>query len=75
MVKWSEIEQFCKTVSGNDKIWYATNIEIYEYVEDFRKLIWSADGSMVQNPTNRTLWFFLNKEIYSIKAGELLVLE
>jgi peptidoglycan/xylan/chitin deacetylase (PgdA/CDA1 family) len=73
---WNVIEEFVEYMAGHeDTIWYATNIEIYEYVEDFRKLIWSADGSMVQNPTNRTLWFFLNKEIYSIKAGELLVLE
>lgn len=48
---WQKIEQFCERAGGHDDIWYATNIEIYEYVEAYRSLVFSADGTLVYNPT------------------------
>ena len=48
---WEIIEEFCQKASGKEDIWYATNIEIYEYVEAYRSLVFSADGTMVYNPT------------------------
>jgi hypothetical protein len=51
------------------EIWYATNIEIYEYIEDYNRLIFAANGSMVQNPPNRTLWLSLSGQNYSIVPG------
>ena len=70
MVKWSEIETFCKTVSGNEKIWYATNIEIYDYMQAQRALVMSADHTMVYNPTATEVWFSSDGEICSVKPGE-----
>ncbi len=68
---WNVIEEFTEFMAGREKeIWYATNIEIYEYIEDFNKLIFSADCSMVKNPTSRTLWFESNKQMISIAPGE-----
>ncbi len=72
---WNVIEEFTEYMAGREEeIWYATNIEIYEYMEDYRRLIFSANGSMVQNPTNRILWFSLNELIYSIAPGETIKL-
>lgn len=48
---WERIEAFCEKAGGHDDIWYATNIEIYEYVEAYRALVFSADGTLVYNPT------------------------
>lgn len=48
---WERIETFCEKAGGHDDIWYATNIEIYEYVEAYRALVFSADGTLVYNPT------------------------
>ena len=73
---WNVIEEFTEYMSGReDTVWYATNLEIYEYIEDFNRLISRVDGSALYNPTARTLWFYLNKSIYSIKPGETLYLE
>ena len=72
---WGMMEEFCKLAGGRDDIWYATNIEIYEYIEDFKRLISSADGTTVKNPTARTLWFKRDAEIRSIAAGETLRFE
>ena len=68
---WHVIEEFCDYMGGReDEIWYATNIEIYEYMEAFDRLIFSADGDLVKNPTARTLWFDFENQSYSIAAGE-----
>ena len=70
---WNVIEEFTEYMGGKeDEIWYATNIEIYEYIEDYERLIWAADGTMVKNPTARTLWFCLNGQTVSVGAGETL---
>lgn len=67
---WEVIEEFAKFMSGRDDIWYATNIEIYDYQAAFKQLLFSMDGKIVTNPTAYELWFFLNGEEYSIKPGE-----
>lgn len=70
---WNVIEEFTEFMSGREKeIWYATNIEIYEYVQDFERLIYSVDGTILKNPTARKLWFFFDHQIRSIEAGETL---
>ena len=58
---WSVMEQLQDKVGGREDVWYATNMEIYEYVEAFRSLIWSADGFTVKNPTNIPVWVALSK--------------
>jgi len=68
---WNVIEEFTEYMSGKeDSIWYATNVEIFEYIEDYKRLIYSVDGTMVKNPTARTLWFALNGKTVSVEAGE-----
>ena len=67
---WGLIEDFCKLVSGNEKIWYATNIEIYSYITDQRRLVIAADESMVYNPTAIKIWFSKDGTVYSINPGE-----
>ena len=68
---WNVIEEFAEFMSGReDEIWYATNIEIYEYLEDFNHLIFSADLTRVKNPTARKLWFSLDSKLVSIEPGE-----
>lgn len=69
---WDIIEKICEKVSGKDDIWFATNIEIYDYVKAYESLIYSADGSMVYNPTLYTIWFDADGVLYSIKPGENL---
>ena len=69
---WDHIEQICRRLSGNDEIWYATNIEIYDYVEAFKRLVWSADNSIVYNPTLKTVWLDIDGKEYVIKPDETL---
>ena len=69
---WNVIEEFAEYMGGRDDVWYATNIELYEYIEDFNRLIFSVDAMKVKNPTSRTLWFRFDKNIYSVEAGKTI---
>lgn len=71
---WELIEDVCRTVAHNDNIWYATNIEIYEYVTAARRLVTSADGKIVYNPSCISVWFSCDGKPYEIKPGETLTI-
>lgn len=69
---WHVIEQFLKTTGHRDDVWYATNLEIYDYVQAFRALRLSVDGTLVQNPTSTDVWALRDGEILRIPAGATL---
>ncbi len=78
---WETIEELFKKVSGRDDIWYATNIEICDYVSAFKNLIMSVDSNYIYNPTMTTLSLiysdgdFINSGItFEIKPGEHIYL-
>ena len=48
---WQVIEALAQYIANRDDIWYATNGEIFEYLQACKRLEFSADGSMVKNPT------------------------
>ncbi len=69
---WNIIEEFCKKMGGREDIWYATNIEIHDYIEAFRALRFSADGEHVFNPTCIPVCFIVLGEDkqYTVQPGE-----
>ena len=69
---WERMEQICDKLSGKEDTWYATNIEIYEYVEAYLSLVFSADSNRIYNPTCKKIWFEVDGEPYSIEPGETL---
>ena len=69
---WERLDDICARLSGKEDIWYATNIEIYDYVKAYNSLVYSADGTVIYNPTLYTLWFDTDGELGSIKPGETL---
>jgi hypothetical protein len=71
---WHVIEEFAEYIGGREEIWYATNIEIYEYVKAYESLVLSADSKMIYNPTLFTIWFNTMGKTYSIAPGETLAL-
>lgn len=69
---WDRMEEICQRLGGKEDIWYATNIEIYEYINAYHSLIFSADGHKIYNPTTKKLWFDIDGTLYSIKPDETL---
>lgn len=72
---WEVLENIGETLGGRDDIWYATNIDIYEYVTAYHSLICSADGRRVYNPTLIPVWFIDDTKTYCVRSGETLTLE
>lgn len=72
---WNLLEDICCKISGKDDIWYATNIEIYEYVNAYHSLVYSADGKIIYNPTLFTIWFVIDGSMYQIAPRETLKLQ
>ena len=66
---WDRLEQICEKFATADDIWFATNIEIYDYVKAYDSLIFSADGAMVHNPTAVKVWFDVDGRLYCIEPG------
>ena len=71
---WDLIENFGQRIGNRDDIWYATNIEIYDYVEAYKNLQFSANGKKAYNPSVIDVWIFSNDEVYKIPAGETVEL-
>ncbi len=71
---WELIEEFSKLVSNNDDIWYATNIEIYDYLEASKQLQFSMNLDRVYNPFSFSIWITVNGEVVEVKSGETKIL-
>ena len=67
---WELIESFCKKMGGHDFVWYATNMEIYDYVKAYESLIFSADSNTVYNPTSTDVYTCLGARETLIPAGK-----
>lgn len=69
---WNVIEEFAAYIGGREDIWYATNIEIYDYIDAYNRLIFSMDFTKVYNPTATELFFETKRGVYCVKPGETL---
>ena len=72
---WERLDALCEKLSGHDDIWYATNIEIYDYVQAYHALVFSADHTVVYNPTLIKVWFNMDNKEYCIGSGQTLILK
>jgi peptidoglycan/xylan/chitin deacetylase (PgdA/CDA1 family) len=72
---WDRIEQICEKLGGKDDVYYATNIEIYECVEAYKRLIYSADGRRIYNPSARSVWLDVDGVLYEIKPDETITVD
>ena len=72
---WQLIEDFCRMMGGREDIWYATNIEIVDYLDTFRALQFAADNSFVYNPSAASAWLRVNGgEPFEVPGGTLMQL-
>lgn len=67
---WEVIEEFAEYIGGREDVWYATNIEIYNYVKAYDSLRFGAGGDKVYNPSALDVYInYYGKEIL-VKSGE-----
>lgn len=69
---WEVMEKFCKLVGRRDDIWYATNIEIVDYMDAAKRLQFTAKLDKVYNPSFQSVWIAVNdNQIVEVKGGEM----
>jgi len=66
---WDLIENFCKYIGNREDIWYATNIEIVDYLKALNNLKFSAKGDFAYNPSAMSVWLSVDGNIIEIKGG------
>jgi len=71
---WELIEEFCEKMGGRDDIWYATNIEICDYVKAIRALRFTAKQDVVLNQSASDVWISVDGNPVEIKSGETVQL-
>lgn len=72
---WDRIEKICSLLGNRRDTWYATNIEIHDYVAAYNSLIFSANGKRVYNPTDKKVWFkVIGTGDFSVEAGGTLLI-
>lgn len=69
---WNVIEEFCRFMGGREDIWYATNIEIVDYMDAAKRLQFTADSTRVFNPSSRSVWLEVDDAYYMEAKGGCL---
>lgn len=72
---WEVIENFAAYIGGKEDIWYATNLEICDYVQAYKQLQFSVAGERVYNPTVTDIYFTKDGKDYCVKSGDTIELE
>ncbi len=68
---WPLIEEFAKAAAHREDTWYATNIEIVDYIAAMRALRVGVDRTTMYNPSAIKVWFSLDNEPVSVEPGGL----
>jgi hypothetical protein len=75
-VKWEQFEEMLASLAARSyDIWFATNIEIYDYIKATQAIRISADGKMLYNPTDTDVWVSNGAENVKIPAAQSVVIE
>jgi len=70
---WELIEEFCREISTVEDAWFATNIEIHDYVQALNRIECGIDCNMVHNPSAISVWLTVNGKAVEVKPGETYI--
>lgn len=69
---WGMMECFCKNIGMRDDIWYATNIEVCDYIKALRSLRFSIQQDVVMNPSALDVWISIDGVSLKIESGKMV---
>lgn len=67
---WEEIDKVCAYLGNRENVWYATNIELKDYLCALEKLVISVDRTIFYNPSAVDVWISVNDNKICIHSGE-----
>ena len=68
---WDMIEKFAELIGGHEDIWYATNIEICDYVNAYNSVRYNLAATIAENPTATDVWICKNGKNHKLPAGNI----
>lgn len=71
---WDRLENICKTIGEKDNVWYATNMEIINYISAFNALRRSINGNIIHNPTDVDIFVWVNGKNIMIEKGKTTII-
>lgn len=66
---WPRIEAFLARIGGHEDVWYATNIEIYDYIRCYERLEVDVHGTRFFNPSAQDVYVLVDDTSLCIPAG------
>ncbi len=66
---WEMMEAFLKKASKIEGVWFATNIEIYDYITATKRIEISEDRKMFFNPSAISVWASVDGTVVELKPG------
>ena len=69
---WELIEEFCEKAAGMPDVYYATNIEIYNYIMALKSLVFGINCEVVYNPSAIPVWFTADGKKVKVEPGQTL---
>lgn len=72
--KWNDIEELFKRIKAIDGVWYATNIELYDYIDAQKRLRISYDEKIFENPSCIDVWVRKNGNPVKIPKCSTVIL-
>lgn len=67
---WRVIEQFAQEIGEREDVFYATNGELYAYVQAYRRLEYAVDGTTIFNPSALDVYLHLAGKDILVPAGK-----
>lgn len=71
---WSLMEEFGACIGRQPDIWYATNIEIVDYLDAVKRLASTVDGRRVYNSSAVSIWVLADGKPLEIRGGQIVTL-
>ena len=68
--KWTDFESFLSAVGGHNDIWYATVLQVADYLNAARDAELSLSDDSVHNVSSISLWYETGSDIAEIPPGE-----
>lgn len=65
----------CRKLANRKEVWYATNIEIVDYMKAAKNLKFTSKGDKVYNMSALDIWLDVNKKIVKVPSGALIELD
>ncbi len=69
---WEVIEDQLGRLGNHEDVWYATNIEVFDYVTAFNSLDVSMEGGCAYNRSAVSVWVTVKGKKYEIPAGQVV---